>query len=1148
MYEPYPYQLSKVKVVSLILCSFALIGGLIYSSVTEVTIVFNEQNFSIFAYIDSLLQITLMLFCFKAFLLKYIRDYLYIGTAAFLVFMLQLFTLSGIAKLILKLNPTIINSFANIKIEIVVLSVLLLLTAFNGGKAVSARRRKLNLIFIFLIPTVIVIVISWILLYFIIPKYNITHLYLPIYIFSALILVWAEFKFIRLYDKKGYNIYFWLVTAIMFLLFSPVYCLFIKQPFDLFLFVSQACWVIGLFSLVWVTYEEHTRFMESEIDIRKALEKSLLQVENNLEIYRNLVNKVDVGIFVVDEEGLVTFSNERLGQMFGIPKEQLIGQMHSTLFDDANFDKFLIEREKWLAGLKSQFEIEILSRRGKNIPVLISSVPMKDRLGRFKGSRNVVIGITAWKEFERKIKQYSIDLEKKIRERTEDLNKKSEEWKHAKTYYETLISGMLDILLVVDKQGNCIFINEYGKKSLGFEVAELKRRRLPDFFADMENLQKNYGDYMKIELRDYEAELKTKSGQKILCSWNVRYLFDHKGKHIGAMCVGRDISEYKTLQRKLEDHSKNLEKVVAQRTEELNMKVNQLAKILKVGEDIIFNIKLPDILSNICGAIQSMGWGIVIIAIKQEDVPFSKIAAFRGIQKGKIQKFVSKREYLFKNTLKYLRNEYRIGHSYFLECSTITDENYITHGIENQYSSNQLWHEGDVLLCPVKIKNRILGFIMVFEPTDGLRPNKDKTQILEIFAQKAAVGIENKQLFREIESRAKELESVNKLKSEFFANMSHELRTPLNSVLTLTSILLQKMTGDLNSEQVRQLRIIKRNGERLLKLINDILDLSKIEAGRMEVVYSYFSITDTIEACIDTIRPLCDKKRLGLELKVDKKVPQYVFSDRDKIDHVLTNILSNSVKFTNKGKIVISVNINSKAKLLDISIKDTGLGIDKRELKKIFRPFHQSENQSTPQNIVGTGLGLSISKELWQMLGGIISVESKKGKGTLFTLQLPLKEVSEREQIGKHKPSAADKRDSQKDNKRENYSKPENQKKRILLVDDNLDNQYAVKFILEDKGYHVSFAKDGEEGVKKAFKERPVLILMDMMMPGVDGYQATEQIRAKKEFKKTPIIAMTAKTKQEDGGKAIKAGCSDYLSKPFSLEDVVKKVNKWIGH
>ncbi len=1143
MYAPYPNRISKLRINILFLETVLFATVLIFYHIRESSHLFPLRYFEFMEILSYFFLISIVFLSFKVYAIKFTRDYLFFASAALITIVILVLKTIGavsIAPLAIILQPV-----EKLPIEELFLAILLVFTSYNAGKAVPENRRIVAAFAIPLTFIILSVLITYGVLYFLFPLHLVQIFDPVLMILTVVFLLWSAIKFIRLYTQKSVHIYFWFIHGVIFFIFGKLYLFAVKQPYDVFQFIGSVSMLVGFASLIMVIFEEHTRFMESEIEIRKSLEKSLYQVEKNFENYRTLINKIDVGIFVVDEDGLITFANDCMGRLIGMPREQIIGKNQTALFDAVNLEKYLIEREKLASNLKSQFEIEVRNRKEQNLPVMMTSVPIKDRLGRFKGSRNVVIRISAWKEFERRIKEYSENLEQKIEERTREIEQKSEEWKQAKNYYETLISGMLDILLVVDEYGNCIFINDYGTKLLGYESSELNRRKLPDFFADMKNLRKNYGDSMKVELRDYEAPVKTKSGQEILCSWNVRYLFDNKGKNIGAMCVGRDVSEYKAMQQKLEEHSKILEEQVARRTSELNVKVNQLAKILKIGEDIILNVNLPDILKHICEAIKSMGWGTAVISIKADKTPLSRIAAQAGVPKNRLKSFMSKYDMLLSNTLKYLRNEYRVGNSFYLEYNEITDSNFIAHGLERMGKDNTKWSSDSALLSPLKVKNRILGFLMVFDPEDGCVPNTEELNILEIFAQKAAVAIENNNLFKQVEIRAQESENINKIKSEFFASMSHELRTPLNSVLTLASILLQKMSGDLNLEQIRQIRIIKRNGERLLKLINDILDLSKIEAGRMDMHYSYFPFINVIHTNIDTIRPLADSKALKLELKVDKNVPQYIFSDRDKLDHVLTNIISNAVKFTNKGKISIIAETKKRDKVLSISVRDTGIGFDKDDSGFIFEPFRQSENQENSQK-KGTGLGLSISRQLIRMLEGDILVESKKGRGSVFQILLPLKEVGEKQRIGTQKVREINTQKPTVPAKKQPV-REQNVKKSILLVDDNLDNQYALKFILEDKGYKVLFAKNGIEGVKKALKEKPALILMDMMMPGLNGYEATARIRSKRGMQNIPIIAMTAKTAAEDDGKALSAGCVDYLSKPFSLDDIVNKVNKWIG-
>jgi CheY-like chemotaxis protein len=295
-----------------------------------------------------------------------------------------------------------------------------------------------------------------------------------------------------------------------------------------------------------------------------------------------------------------------------------------------------------------------------------------------------------------------------------------------------------------------------------------------------------------------------------------------------------------------------------------------------------------------------------------------------------------------------------------------------------------------------------------------------------------------------------------------------------------------------------------------------------------------------IRSTLESIHPLCQRKKIKLELRLDKNLPEYLFSDEDKMQQVFINVLNNAVKFTEKGRITFTAKAEKRGAKIAFSIADTGIGMTQPEVDSIFEPYRQIDH-SEKKNTGGTGLGLSISKQIWELVGGAISVTSKKGKGTEVMLELPVQKHPEKMESRVPAQSSAARADGGHE-----IAPPSSRKKTVLLVDDNPDNQYAAKFILEDRGYCVVFARDGGEGVEKAIQTAPDLILMDMMMPGVDGYQATRKIRAVPALKNVPIIAMTAKTIQEDKQQAIKSGCNEYLTKPFNLDEMTRKVDKWL--
>ncbi|MDZ7261707.1 MAG: PAS domain S-box protein, partial [candidate division KSB1 bacterium] len=1133
-------------------------------------------------YFATFLAICTLVFSFRVFTLKRSWDYLFLTLGFLGVVSLQLLPKWGLPEAI---NPHLSSQtdayLAFFLANRIFLGIFLTLAAYTATKIISGHMLKWTSILCFTLGLLVISLILVSLSYFlplilggkeqqlIIPK--------TAGLFGTFLFLLSCIRFFTYYVRKGYNTYYWLTLATIFLFFSDTYFLISESLPSTLFDASMFLQVVGFISIIMAIFGEHTRFLESETKLRTSLESTLSETEKRLRNYQSLVDEVEVGIGVFENKGKTIFCNTRWARMLGYRRNELIGKPYQIFFDTANLEKFQLEQEKWLEGAGSQFEIELLKKNKDKIQVLMSAAPILDAKGQFQGSRHVIIEITAWKEAEKSLKSYSENLEKIIQQRTEALQKQSDELQRSKNYYESLISGMLDILLVVDNRGNCTFLNEYGQKLLGYTADQLNSRSLPDFFSDIKRLKKDYGDSLNVELRNYECALKTKEGRTLLCSWNVRYLFDHKGQHIGAMCVGRDITEFKQLQQKIQDHTKNLEELIKQRTAELDRKVQQLAKIVEIGEDIVLNLDLPMILMNICKAIQSLGWNRVIITLRDSKTRSSRLVSAVGISRKKIAEINRGKMSLYKDTLQYLKDEFKISNSYLIEHAKRSKGRspFEFLSLSLRGKTDDRWHPDDVLLVPIKIRNKILGFMFIMEPQDGQRPDVEKVQLLEIFANKAAVVMENARLYQQAQMRASEMERASQFKSEFLANMSHELRTPLNSILSLTSILLQKLPGDLNPEQVKQLEIIKRSGENLLKLINNLLDLSKIEAGKMEVHDSYFSIKELIQSNLDTIKPLCDDKGLKLEAHLDKEIPDYIFNDQEKIAQVLTNVLSNAVKFTDRGRISLKATCEDGGTTLKIMIQDTGIGMSEEDVTNIFQAFQQL---SSSRGRRGTGLGLSISKKLMDLIGGDITVRSKPDKGSRFVIEIPLKDVGKESIVEERRPgtdySSAPKRageslksdttsldisEGMKTGREKKISLTKSspkqapqvhsgkERKLILLIDDDTDNQYAMSYILEEKGYQVTFASNGQEGIQKALVEKPDLILMDVMMPGMDGYQTTRNLKRRKEFQRVPIIAMTAKAMPDDQAKALKAGCDDYIAKPFTMEDVLEKVEEWLG-
>lgn len=983
----------------------------------------------------------------------------------------------------------------------------------------------------------------------------------------------AGIKYFNIYLRKQTRPYFWFTLVAVFSVLASVSFAAEKSGLTGFFQIDLYLKFFALFSLLLALLNEHFRFLESEAVLRTSLEKSLRETEQQLKSQNDLINEIQVGVFVLDAEGQISYANQSWCRMLGLDEKKVLGTSLKTFLNDAGIEKFEIEQQKWREKVDSQFEIELMTKNNQRVPVLIIGSGFHHRKHGFFGSRHVVVPMARWKEIEQDLKGRSENLEQIIKQRTAALNKKSEELEFSKNYYETLISGMLDVLLVIDNQGNCTFINEYGRRLLGYSAEELSGKNLPDFFKDFRKLPQNYGSAMSLELHDHQLEVKTKSGQTIVCSWNVHLLPELNRQPMGVMFVGRDITEQKRLESQLKDQTRNLEFLVEQRTAELNLKVNQLNKIIQVGEDIVLNLNLNVILENICKATKTLGWKIVVIALREFDSRAIQIAAATGLSEKKFKEISENSKFDFKEILNFMRDEYLISHSYLLDHSHgIFDFDRARLKLPQIARHSDQWQAGDSFLVPIKIKTQIHGFIVVKDPESGTKPGLEQATALEIFANKAAVVIENARLYSEAKKQAQEMKKLSTLKTEFLANMSHELRTPLNSIITLAQIMLKELPGPLTREQARQVQIIEKNGQNLLHLINGLLDLSKIEAGKMEPHYSCFSLTNLVQHNVETIRPLCEKKGLKLELVIDKNLPQYIFSDSEKVGQVLTNLLGNAVKFTEKGKIKVTVSVRDDGRKLRLVIEDTGIGMSQADQSRIFQEFTQLESAQVVSPGRGTGLGLSISRKLIELLDGTISVKSQTDHGTTFTILLPLKGVGSENIVAGENPSSEKIRlnisetDSENpvqveeipvtsDAKRQSEAPPASPKitgdsnaaaRHILLVDDNDDNRYAIGYFFSEKGYQFSFASNGKEGVEIALRENPDMILMDVMMPVMDGYEATRNLKNRPQFKNIPIIAMTARAMNYDREKAIQAGYDDYLAKPFTLDAVSEKIEYWL--
>ncbi len=463
---------------------------------------------------------------------------------------------------------------------------------------------------------------------------------------------------------------------------------------------------------------------------------------------------------------------------------------------------------------------------------------------------------------------------------------------------------------------------------------------------------------------------------------------------------------------------------------------------------------------------------------------------------------------------------------------------------------------------PLIYKGRVLGALNVYSEKPAAFTD-EMVRVLQSFADLAAIATENARLYRRLEEhsvgleervreRTRELEELNRRleaasrhKSEFLAAMSHELRTPLNSIIGFSEVLTDRMVGELNPKQEKYVNNILVSGQHLLNLINDILDLSKVEAGKIDLHPQAFSLPDALEACVTFIRAQASKKKISLSLDIDKGLFN-ITADPVRFKQIMYNLLSNAVKFTPEGgsvsvtahlvrspmsevrsqrEIDQGLRTTDYGQFVEISVQDTGIGIKKDDHERIFHEFQQIDT-SLARRYEGTGLGLSITKRLVELHGGRIWVESEVGKGSKFTFILPIRPTGEaiEEEVGVEPEEVL-----------------EPGTPLILVVENDPKAAELLRYNLTKEGYGVRIVPTGREALDKAKALRPFAITLDILLPDMDGWQVLFELKRDPETRDIPVIIVSI---VEGVRLGLSLGALDYFVKPFDRERLLKRLEE----
>jgi PAS domain S-box-containing protein len=457
------------------------------------------------------------------------------------------------------------------------------------------------------------------------------------------------------------------------------------------------------------------------------------------------------------------------------------------------------------------------------------------------------------------------------------------------------------------------------------------------------------------------------------------------------------------------------------------------------------------------------------------------------------------------------------------------------------------------MIVPIFCGSKLWGLLAAYESDRPRQWQPSDRQIVIQIGNQLGVALQQAQLLEQTQKQSEALQkaaiaadAANQAKSEFLANMSHELRTPLNAILGFTQ--LMNRHSSLSPQHQEYLKIINQAGEHLLSLINDILEMSKIEAGRTVFNPTSFHLISLLRNLEAMLKVQAETKGLYLSFDLDSNLPQLIISDESKLRQILINMLGNAIKFTNSGGITLraklkpdfnhnslnnDLNSSETPSTLCVEIADTGSGIAPEEMNQLFEPFSQTETGRKSQE--GTGLGLPISRKFVQLMGGDIHVSSTVGVGTVFSFEIQILKIN----ATPESPVQTPRQVIGLDWDQERY--------RILVVDDAVNNRRFLVTLLSEIGFEVREAENGQEAIALWSSWDPNLICMDMRMPVLDGYQATQQIKATLKGQETVIIALTASAFEEERQEILACGCDDFLHKPFREEVLLEKISTHLG-
>ena len=854
----------------------------------------------------------------------------------------------------------------------------------------------------------------------------------------------------------------------------------------------------------------------------KTLRETQKTLKRNESLFKKIFNSNMIGLVFSTNDGTIIEANQYFKEITGLFESsedqpvnwrERIGlekmQARAIEAGDPNFSQ-------------GPYEIGYICKNNKPVYLLVGAVRVDET-----SFISLVLNISDRKKYENELFELNHKLEQIIDLRTKQLQEKNTELERANTESEAAASELrasrLFLDSVIENIPNMIFVkdakelrfvrfNKAGERLLGKSSSDLIGKNDYDFFPEEEAAHFTSKDRYVIEQRVVldipEETIHTEGGLRILHTKKLP-LFDKNGVAQYLLGISEDITERKHAE------AQRLELVHAKiARDEAEKSTAKLSLLSDVGAALNASLDIQMMIRSFAKVMVNNFASVCVVDIYDKQSLFferyvvaGEIFGYAEMTTQRMPKSLCHCEWYSQPQVK---NHLNAEHLRQIALDPVFADQILKHKISS------------VMTVPLSHHENAMGWLTFFGVEEGFAYDALDLSIAKDVAKRAALAIENAGLYL----KANE---ANHAKSAFLANMSHEIRTPLGAILGFSEIILEQK--ELSDDVRNQIQTIQRNGQHLLRIVDEILDLSKIESNRISIEKVSFSLSKLVAEVYSSFSLVAREKKLNLQILPEGSVHDSLCADPFRLRQILNNILGNAIKFTEAGLIQMTyrlISVEGMVARLEFKISDTGIGLSEDQAKNLFRPFTQADDSMT-RRFGGTGLGLYLSRQLARMMGGdVILNRSRLGEGSEFIIsvlveksQVPDLDFSKsiRESVGQVRLSLSQPRDSA-------------QEKKVLIVDDSADNRFLIKTFLSRMGIGADLVEDGKEAIKKVFLQDYAVVLMDIQMPEMDGFQTVAHLREHGYQKQ--VIALTAHAMKGDREKCLHQGFDDYLCKPLT--------------